>query len=84
MVIKDAKYSKQIYFEFTTSSTTDWDNVNWNKTEKYVDKLQKRIYDAESKGDSRKVRDTQNNFSPYDRTKTEYFLNRESKTFKLR
>ena len=46
-------------FESTTSNITEWNNVNWNKTEKYVDKLQKRIYDAESKGDSRKVRDTQ-------------------------
>lgn len=43
----------------STTPNTDWDNINWYKVEKHVDKLQKRIYDAESKGDSRKVRDTQ-------------------------
>ena len=49
--------NKSIYE--STTPNTDWDNINWYKVEKHVDKLQKRIYDAESKGDSRKVRDTQ-------------------------
>ena len=39
-------------YESTTSDITIWDDINWFKVEKYVDKLQKRIYDAESKGDS--------------------------------
>ena len=28
-------------------NATDWNTINWYKTEKYVDKLQKRIYRAE-------------------------------------
>ena len=46
-------------YESTTSDITIWDDIIWFKVEKYVDKLQKRIYDAESKGDSRKVRNLQ-------------------------
>ena len=44
-------------YESTTQCATDWSSINWYKVEKYVDKLQKRIYHAESIGDSRKVRD---------------------------
>ena len=48
-------------YESTTQCATDWSSINWYKVEKYVDKLQKRIYHAESIGDSRKVRDLQLN-----------------------
>jgi RNA-directed DNA polymerase len=46
-------------FESTVPYNTDWTSINWFKVEKYVDKLQKRIYHAESIGDSRKVRNLQ-------------------------
>ena len=29
-----------------SSDTTDWDSINWNRVERYVDKQQKRIYKA--------------------------------------
>ncbi|MBQ6448969.1 MAG: group II intron reverse transcriptase/maturase [Bacillus sp. (in: Bacteria)] len=50
--------NKTVY-ESTAQYATDWSSINWHKAEKYVDKLQKRIYHAESIGDSRKVRDLQ-------------------------
>ncbi len=43
----------------TSSSITDWESINWNKIEKYVDKQQKRIYKAEVNNDRRKVRNIQ-------------------------
>ena len=36
-----------------SSNTTNWDSINWNRIEKYVDKQQKRIYGAEVKNDKR-------------------------------
>ena len=33
--------------ESASSNITDWNSINWNKAEKYVDKQQKRIYKAE-------------------------------------
>jgi RNA-directed DNA polymerase len=42
--------------ESTFPDITDWTSINWNKIEKYVDKLQNRIYHAESIGNTRKVR----------------------------
>ena len=42
-----------------SSDITDWDNINWYSVEKYVDKQQKRIYEAEVKNDKRKVRNIQ-------------------------
>ena len=36
-----------------SSDTTDWDSINWNRIERYVDKQQKRIYGAEVKNDKR-------------------------------
>ena len=30
-----------------SSDITDWDSIKWNSVEKYVDKQQKRIYEAE-------------------------------------
>ena len=33
--------------ESASSNITDWNSINWNKAEKYVDKQQKRIYGAE-------------------------------------
>lgn len=38
---------------------TDWHAIQWQKAEKYVEKLQKRIFHAEKNGDKRKVRDLQ-------------------------
>ena len=38
---------------------TDWQTINWQKAEKYVEKLQKRIFHAEQSKDKRKVRDLQ-------------------------
>ena len=45
--------------ESTFSDTTDWTAIKWHKAEKYVDKLQNRIYRAESENNSRKVRNLQ-------------------------
>ena len=47
------------FLESTLSYTTDWTSINWKKVYKYVDKLQKRIYHAESMKNSRKVRNLQ-------------------------
>ena len=33
--------------ESISSNTTDWNSISWNKIEMYVDKQQKRIYNAE-------------------------------------
>jgi RNA-directed DNA polymerase len=41
------------------SLPTDWQAIKWQKAEKYVEKLQKRIFHAEKNGDKRKVRDLQ-------------------------
>lgn len=38
-------------FVSTTSNITNWSSIDWNKAEKYVDKIQKRIYRAESEVD---------------------------------
>ena len=37
-------------FVSTTSNITNWSYIDWKKAEKYVDKIQKRIYRAESEG----------------------------------
>ena len=50
--------------ESTLPDTTNWNSIKWNKTFKYVDKLQKRIYHAESRGNSRKVRNLQRMLIP--------------------
>lgn len=42
-------------FVSTTSNITNWSSIDWKKAEKYVDKIQKRIYRAESEGDYRKI-----------------------------
>ena len=42
-----------------SSDITDWDSINWNRVERYVDKQQKRIYKAEVNKDKRKVRNIQ-------------------------
>ncbi len=41
------------------SKTVGWDDINWRKVERYVYKLQKRIYAASSRGDVRQVRKLQ-------------------------
>lgn len=38
---------------------TDWCQIDWQKINQYVEKLQQRIYHAESVGNKRKVRDLQ-------------------------
>lgn len=38
---------------------TDWQQISWNQLEEYVVKLQQRIYQAETCGEKRKVRDLQ-------------------------
>ncbi|WP_299093909.1 reverse transcriptase N-terminal domain-containing protein [uncultured Metabacillus sp.] len=38
---------------------TDWDSISWLNISQYVEKLQQRIYHAESQGKIRKVRDLQ-------------------------
>ena len=38
---------------------TDWQAIKWQQAEKYVEKLQKRIFRAEKMNDKRKVRDLQ-------------------------
>lgn len=38
---------------------TDWQQIPWNQLEEYVVKLQQRIYQAETCGEKRKVRDLQ-------------------------
>ena len=38
---------------------TDWQSVKWRKAEKYVEKLQKRIFHAEKSGNKRLVRNLQ-------------------------
>jgi len=53
------KTQENNFLESTLPDTTDWNSINWKKVIKYVDKLQKRIYHAESNGDFRKVRDLQ-------------------------
>jgi len=45
--------------ESVSSDVTDWSAIKWYKIEKYIDKLQKRIYHAESVNDYRKVRGLQ-------------------------
>ena len=37
-------------FVSTTSNITNWSSIDWKKAEKYVDKIQKRIYRAEYEG----------------------------------
>ncbi|ONI40285.1 group II intron reverse transcriptase/maturase [Candidatus Epulonipiscium fishelsonii] len=45
--------------ESALPNITDWQQINWLGVEKYVKKLQQRIYHAESLGNNRKVRDLQ-------------------------
>ena len=41
------------------SNTVGWKNINWRKAERYVFKLQKRIYAASRRGNVRQVRKLQ-------------------------
>ena len=41
------------------TKTVEWKNINWRQVERYVFKLQKRIYVASRRGDVRKVRKLQ-------------------------
>ena len=42
-----------------SSDIADWDSIKWNRVERYVDKQQKRMYEAEVKNDKRSVRNIQ-------------------------
>ena len=42
-----------------SSNATDWDSINWDRIERYIDKQQKRIYGAEVNKDKRKIRNIQ-------------------------
>ena len=53
------KTSQNSFEKSAFPNITDWAAINWHKAVKYVDKLQKRIYRAESENDFRKVRDLQ-------------------------
>ena len=48
-----------IVCESASSDITDWNSINWEKVEKYVDKQLKRIYKAEVEGRHRDVRNIQ-------------------------
>ena len=81
-------------FESTTSYATIWSDTDWNKTQKYVDKQRFRIFRAESEGETRKVRDLQrmswidierhimikHNYSPLDKSKSDYFRQQDIST----
>jgi len=45
--------------ELLNIATEGWETVNWQKVERYVFKLQKRIYAASRQGDKRRVRQLQ-------------------------
>ena len=68
-VIRLRNTPNDIICESASSDITDWNSVNWDRVEKYVDKQQKRIYKAEVENRHRDVRNIQ-------RTKNEYFKNR--------
>jgi len=43
----------------TVPSTIKWEAMNWKRIARYVERLQQRIYRAESQGNKRKVRNLQ-------------------------
>ena len=49
----------QKIYESTTLDIINWSDIDWNKTNKYVVKQQRRVYDAECNNDYRKVRNLQ-------------------------
>lgn len=53
--MRNTSYNKKS----TVSSTIKWETMNWKRMERYVEKLQQRIYRAESQGNKRKVRNLQ-------------------------
>jgi len=48
--------TKDIPSQFSRNSTLKWEDIDWNRVEKYVFKLQKLIYRASSRGKFRKMR----------------------------
>ena len=50
---------KSLFCESASSDVTDWNSINWDRVEKYVDKQQKRIYKAEVENRHRDVRNIQ-------------------------
>ena len=82
-------------FESTTSYATIWSDTDWNKTQKYVDKQRFRIFRAESEGETRKTGNQlkkmswidierhimiKHNYSPLDKSKSDYFRQRDIST----
>lgn len=51
--------SETIEKESALPFPTDWQAIKWRQAEKYVEKLQQRIFRAEKMNDKRKVRDLQ-------------------------
>ena len=49
----------QKIYESTSLDIINWSEIDWSKTNKYVIKQQRRIYDAECNNDYRKVRNLQ-------------------------
>ncbi len=43
----------------TKTNTVGWNDINWRQVERYVFKLQKRIYSASRRGDVKQVRKLQ-------------------------
>ena len=58
-VIRLRNAPNDIICESASSDITDWNSVNWDRVEKYVDKQQKRIYKAEVENRHRDVRNIQ-------------------------
>ena len=50
---------KSLFCESASSDVTDWNSINWDRVEKYVDKQKKRIYKAEVENRHRDVRNIQ-------------------------
>ena len=54
-------------------NTTDWKSIKWNKVNRHVTSLQRRIYRASKDNNKKKVRDLQRH-----KDKEEYFENRRT------
>lgn len=67
-------------FESTTSYVTIWSDTDWNKTQKYVDKQRFRIFRAESEGETERHIMIKHNYSPLDKSKSDYFRQRDIST----
>jgi len=59
VIIVTLTLKSETFVETTIPNTTDWKAINWHKVIKYVDRMQKRIYHAQSTKNYRKVRNLQ-------------------------